>query len=45
MKNNYHENQKKTASIIRWVANKEGHLLKNDIQQHFINTIKELKVR
>ena len=34
-----------TITSGRWVANREGHVLKNDIQQHFIKTIKELKVR
>jgi len=34
-----------TITNGRWVTIKEGHLLKNDIQQHFIKTIKELKIR
>jgi formiminoglutamate deiminase len=34
-----------TIANGRWLTNKEGHLLKTEIQQHFIKTIKELNLR
>jgi len=34
-----------TISNGKWVANKEGHIIKHDIQETFIKTIKELKAR